>query len=172
MNKRIERFISMAFEDWKKENTAPEGHPDEEEIACFLEGKLSEEEAERFRRHVACCDECAGLLAAGLFSYPPGYIDVPAHALDKAKAMVSDSGLLQPMDIALRLVDFGLEVIKVSGDILFGQEFIPAAVLRSRNITQFKDEIVAVKDFPDARLEVKARAGQKCSIRPCGVCQR
>lgn len=164
MSDRIERFVSMAFSDWKKDNTEAGRHPDEEEIACFLEGKLGVQESEKFRGHLAACDECARLLAAELYSYPPGLIDVPAASLSAARAMVNDSGLMRPLEIILKIRDFGFEIVKASGDILFGQEFVPAAVLRGRHITDFKDEVVAVKDFPKARIEVRIQSGKNAGF--------
>ncbi len=150
----------MAFDDWKKSLPAPDNHPNEEEIACFIEGKLGAQESEKFREHLSACDDCARLLAAELYSYPPGLIDIPAASLSAARAMVNDRGLLRPLEIVLKIRHFGFEIVKASGDILFGQEFVPAAVLRGRHITDFKDEVVAVKDFPKARIEVRVHSGK------------
>jgi hypothetical protein len=38
---------------------------------------------------------------------------------------------------------------------LVGQELVPAPVLRSRNIRDFKDEVTILKDFKDVRVEAK-----------------
>ena len=36
-----------------------------------------------------------------------------------------------------------------------GREFLPAPILRSRNIKEFKDEVTILKDFKDIRVELK-----------------
>ncbi|HQO37898.1 MAG TPA: hypothetical protein PLP56_05030 [Candidatus Omnitrophota bacterium] len=164
MSDRIERFIAMAFEDWKKEQPQSAGHPSEEEIACFLEGRLDKADAERIRMHCASCDECAQLLAAELGSYPQETIEVPRKTLEAAAAMVSDDRRAPELYIALKMRDFGFEIVRVTGDVLFGQEFIPAAVLRSRHITDFRDEITMVRDFSAGRIEVRIQAGRDASF--------
>ena len=132
MSDRIERFIAMAFDGWKKDQTRQKGHPDEEEIACFLEGKMSKKDAQRFNEHLAACDECARLLAADLSSYPAEGVEVPAEVLARAREMVGKEPMMPILEIALRIRDFGFEIIKATGDVLFGQEFVPAAILRRR----------------------------------------
>jgi hypothetical protein len=159
MSERIERVIAMAFDDWKKGQPDAVSHPCEEEIACFLDGKLSKKDADRLKEHLVSCDACVRLLAADLYSYPAEEVDIPEGILERARAMVSSGPAMPVLEIMLRVRDFGFEIVNTTGDVLFGQEFIPAAVLRSRQISDFKDEVVVVKDFPGARVEVR--------IQPC-----
>ena len=159
MSERIERFIAMAFDDWKKEQPDPVSHPGEEEIVCFLEGKLNKKDADRFKDHLANCDACVRLLAADLCAFPSEEVDVPAAILERARALVANGPILSILEIVLRAKDIGFEIVKTTGDVLFGQEFLPAAVLRSRHITDFKDEVVVIKDFPASRIEVRIQAG-------------
>ena len=49
----------------------------------------------------------------------------------------------------------GYNVAIVGATGLVGQELVPAPVLRSRNIKDFKDEVTVLKDFQDMRVEVK-----------------
>ncbi|MFA6384529.1 MAG: hypothetical protein WCY10_04070 [Candidatus Omnitrophota bacterium] len=165
MSGRIERFIAMAFDDWKKERPDPSGHPGEEEIACFLEGKPGKKDADDLRKHLISCDACVQLLAAFLHPQQAVEVDVPAAILERARAMVADGQTMPVLEIVLRARDFGFEVIKTTGDILFGREFIPAAILRSRHMADFKDEIVVVKDFPESRIEVNIHTGSGAGFR-------
>ena len=166
MSDRMERFIAMAFNDWKKDQARQKRHPDEEEIACFLEGKLSAKDARRFKDHLAACDRCARLLAADLYSYPADQVEVPASCLEAARNMVDKEDHAPIFEIVLSIRDFGFEIIKTTGDVLFGQEFIPAAILRSRHLSDFKDEVVVVKDFPQARIEARIQVvpGQRFNL--------
>jgi hypothetical protein len=158
MTERIERFIAMAFEDWKKNQPSMSGHPSEEEIACFLEGKLNKKDAHVLKEHLACCDACVSLIAADLHAYPVEELDVPPELLARARAMVSGSTGVDLLEIVLQTLKQGFEIVKTTGDVLFGQEYVAASVLRSRNIGEFRDEVVVVKDFADSRIEAKIQA--------------
>jgi hypothetical protein len=158
MNGRIERLIAMAFDDWKKDGASGRAHPGEEEIACFLEGKLGRTDADRIKEHVAVCDACAELVVAGM-SIPPGEeLPVPEELLARARGLAVPSVNAQVLDIVLTMKTFGFSIISTTGDVLLGQEFVPAAVLRTRDIRDFKDEIVILKDFSEIRIEVKAQS--------------
>jgi hypothetical protein len=155
----IERLIAMAFEDWKKDQPGPQEHPSEEEIACFLEGKLGEQDAGRVIQHLTTCDACAELLKADLSVFPAEEIEVPEELLERVKGMVSRNPGKIILDIVLKLKELGFEIVNTTGDVLLGQELVPAAVLRSRNIQEFKDEVVILKDFFDTRIEVRIQRG-------------
>jgi hypothetical protein len=149
----------MAFDDWKKDQSDPAAHPGEEEIACFLEGKLNKKDAGSLKEHLMSCDACVRLIAAELSAYPSEEVDIPGAVLERARALVPDNTAMPALEIILRIRDFGFEIVKTTGDVLFDREFIPAAILRSRNIIDFKDEVVVIKDFPAGRVEVKVQAG-------------
>jgi hypothetical protein len=92
MSERIERLIYMAFSDWKKDQQEGMGaHPDEEQISCFLEGTLRQEDAARLKEHLAVCDACARLVAADLEVFTGEELEVPAAMLDRARDMVPES---------------------------------------------------------------------------------
>ena len=59
------------------------------------------------------------------------------------------------LEIILKLKEKALELLNTTGDILVGQELVPAPVLRSRQMKDFKDEVTILKDFKDIRVEVK-----------------
>jgi hypothetical protein len=158
MSDRIERFIKMAFEDWKKDQPDSHEHPSEEEIACFLEGRLNEKDTGRLKEHLISCDACAELMKADLSVFPAEEIEVPQDLLDRARGMVSQSSGITILDIVLKVKELGFEIINTTGDVLFGQELIPAAVLRSRNIQEFKEEVAILKDFGDNRIEVRIQS--------------
>ncbi len=156
----IERLIAMAFKEWKKGETGPQEHPSEEELACFLEGKLDEEAVGRLKEHLITCDACAELLKADLSLMPGQDMDVPQDLLEAAKAMVKRQPQSTILDLVLKLKTAGFEILSTTGDVLLGQELIPAAVLRSRNIQEFKDEVVVLKDVKDCRIEIRAQCRQ------------
>ena len=55
-------------------------------------------------------------------------MDVPEHLFECAKEIFAKGSLWPPLDIALRLKDAFLEVVGISGDVLLGNELIPAPV--------------------------------------------
>jgi hypothetical protein len=58
------------------------------------------------------------------------------------------------LEIVLKLKEKTLELLRTTGDVLVGQELVPAPV-RSRQIKDFKDEVTILKDFKDVRVEIK-----------------
>jgi hypothetical protein len=158
----------MAFEDWKKDQKGQAKHPGEEDIACFLEGKLDVHDSAILKEHLITCDACAELLAADLRAFPAEEMPVPEDLLERARGMLVKHKGISALDIIVKARDPGWEIISTTGDVLFGQELIPAAVLRSRNIQEFKDEVVVLKDFVQSIVEVRlqhaAGAGFNVSV--------
>ncbi|MBP7836204.1 MAG: zf-HC2 domain-containing protein [Candidatus Omnitrophica bacterium] len=156
MGDKIERLIGAVYKRWKKSRfDEVDKHPGEEALACFLDGYLSEEENERLKAHLAVCDDCAEACALSLNAEAAELKEVPGELLDKARAVLSLRDKPLALEIFLRLKENILEIAKVNGDILLGQELVPAALLRSRDIKDFKDEVIIFKDFQDIRVEVK-----------------
>ena len=155
MPKGLEGLIRLVYRGWKKRHLeVQEAHPDEEAIASFLEGKLSLKENEAFKSHLMHCESCAEAVGLSLTSgdAPDNGIPLKLINFTKEKFGLKD---VPALEIALRIKEKMLEIISASGDILLGQELVPAKVLRSRNISEFKDEIVILKDFNDIRVQVK-----------------
>ncbi len=155
MPKDLEGLIRLVYRGWKKRHLkVEEAHPDEEVVVSFLEGRLTLEEAEEFKAHLIRCEDCAETVGLNLTSYATLDDEIPVGLVNFAreKIGVKDAPALE---IVLRLKEKALEVINVTGEMLLGQEMIPASVLRSRNINEFKDEVVILKDFEDIRIQVR-----------------
>jgi len=156
MGDKVEGLIKAVYQRWKKGRLKEaDAHPDEETFACFLEGCLSEEENERLRAHLVLCDDCSQICALSLNAEAAELKEVPAELLEKARGILSQKNRPLALEIFLRLKENILEIIKVNGDLLLGRELVPAALLRSRDIKDFKDEVIILKDFKDIRVEVK-----------------
>jgi len=155
MQERIDKIIKIVYKKWKADYAHLDGaHPDEELLACFLEGNLLKPELEQVKLHLLSCDNCAQKIAVELSLSEIGDRQVPQELLKKAKELVSAGNSLV-LEIFLKIKDRAWEVLSTTGDILVGQELIPAPLLRSRNIQDFKDEISILKDFDNIRIEVK-----------------
>lgn len=130
-------------------------HPDEESLACFLEDKLSAADKDMVIKHLLSCDSCAEYLSVQLKIQPHLSLDVPAPLLEKVKKIVNQDagGIL--LEIFLKLKDKTMEIIQTTGDVLVGQELIPAPVLRSRQVNEFKEEVCILKDLKQIRVLAK-----------------
>jgi len=154
MNK-LENTIKALYKSWKRGLPPVTGeHPSEETMACFLESRLSSAESEQIQAHLVSCCDCAKsfVLALGL---KPEEQDVPEELLSRVRNLINLENKDTLLEIILRVKERLFEVIHTTGDIIVGQELVPAPVLRSRAIKDFKDEITVLKDFADMRVEAK-----------------
>ncbi len=155
MQDKMDRIIKALHKKIKADNKKEESHPGEESLACFLEDRLSAEDAESIKGHLINCDACAEIVAVQIKLKAGEARDVPADLLERAKNLVPGELGGQFLEIFLKLKETTLELLGTTGDILMGQELVPAPVLRSRKITDFKEEITILKDFKDIRAEAK-----------------
>jgi len=156
MADKLEQLIGLVYKNWKAgELRKFTVHPDEEEMAALVEGKLSEQESEGVKSHVIQCDACGYLLALRAQLATGEDREVPEQLIVELKSHIAR--MLQPsiLEIALKLKEKALELLHTTGDVLMGQELVPAPVLRSRQIKDFKDEITILKDFTRLLVEIK-----------------
>jgi hypothetical protein len=157
MTEKLEGLIRSVYARWKNAKASSgEAHPDEELLVCFAEGALSNPEAETVRGHILECNYCSLVLAKALQVRDIQVHEMPDGLLEKVKSsLIPVEAKEALLEIVLKLKEQALEIISTSGDVLFGQEFIPAPILRSRSIRDFKDEVTILRDFKDIRVEVK-----------------
>ncbi len=152
----LEKITKIIYRDWKRGRSfKAKAHPSEEDLVCFLEGKFSAQDKEAVQKHLLSCDICAEYLNAQLKMQPNLSLDVPGQLLEKTKKLL---GLEIPenlLEIFLKLKDKAMEIIQTSGDVLVGQELVPAPVLRSRKIDEFKEEVSILKDLRQIRILAK-----------------
>ncbi len=156
MQDKLEKLVGIVYKGWKSgQHKRDELHPDEEALACFLENRLPAKDLQRIRAHLLSCEACAQAFAMQVKLDGIEEKEVPQELTELAKnLLVKETG--QPLlEIFLRVKVKALELINTTGDALVGQEFVPAPVLRSRSIKDFKDEITILKDFADFRVEAK-----------------
>lgn len=133
-------------------------HPNEEELVCFLEDKLSEIDKNMVLKHLLSCEVCAECLSTQLKIQPHLSLDVPAPLLEKIKKLVGQQAGENSLEIFLQLKEMAMEIIQTTGDVLLGQELIPAPVLRSRKINEFKEEVNILKDLQQIRVSAKIQS--------------
>lgn len=154
---KTEGLIKVVYAKWRQGQTeAKAGHPGEEEMACFLEGRLSAQESRELKAHLINCRSCSKILATQARLKEDAGLTVPQEWLELVKSLVARQAQDVPLlEIILKLKENLLELLNTTGDVLVGQELMPAPVLRSRKVPDFKDEVMVLKDFADIRLEAK-----------------
>jgi hypothetical protein len=156
MSSQLEKLIKVAYKKWKADHLKELSiHPDEEAWAGFLEGRVSQKENEQIKEHLLICDSCAEAFTIQVKLKPASLKKVPQDLLERMRNLVMAQDKLSILEILLVLKEKAWEILHTTGDVLVGQEFIPAPVLRSRQIKDFKDEVTILKDFKDIRVEVK-----------------
>jgi len=156
MPDKFEKLFKLVFKSWKLNHTQKAvEHPDEEILVSFIEGRLSEEESTLLKEHLIACEMCAEAVALNLSSGGGETREVPDELLTKVKSSLVVKNDPSILEIILQLKEKTLELINTTGDVLVGLELVPAPILRSRSIKDFKDEITILKDFQDIRIEAK-----------------
>jgi hypothetical protein len=152
----LEKITKIIYQEWKRGRSfKAKVHPSEEDLACFLEGKFSVQDKEVTQKHLLSCDICAEYLSIQLKIQPHLSLDVPAQLLEKIKKLLGQETGENLLEIFLKLKDKAMEIIQTTGDVLVGQELIPAPVLRSRKIDEFKEELSILKDLRQIRILAK-----------------
>ena len=104
MDNYFEKIIKIVYEEWKEvDRRHPQEHPDEEELACFLEDKLALPDKKLMQKHLLSCDLCGEYISAQLKIQPHLSLDVPAPLLEKAKKMVEEGGRENLLEIFIKL---------------------------------------------------------------------
>jgi len=152
----FEQVVKIVYREWKAANRfTGQDHPDAESLACFLEDILPAADKRQIQEHALSCGLCAEYLSTQLKIQPHLSLTVPAPLLEKIKKLVEEGARENLLEIFLKLKEKALEIIQTTGDVLFGQELIPAPLLRSRKINEFKEEVSILKDLQQIRVTAK-----------------
>src|SRR3989338_1306425 len=104
MPDKLDRLIKLIYKKWRFDNLVTyETHPDDEALACFLEGNLPQEESEQIKSHLLNCDGCAEILALSLEIKPDENREVPQPLLERVKNLIPQENQETLLEIALRV---------------------------------------------------------------------
>ncbi|MFA5093427.1 MAG: zf-HC2 domain-containing protein [Candidatus Omnitrophota bacterium] len=152
----FEKICRIIYRERKKaKSLLLKYHPDEESLASFLDQQLSEKENDQLLKHLLICDRCAEYVSVQLKIQTHLSREIPVALLEKIKKMVNQSFDNNLLEIFIKLKAKALEIMQTTGDVLVGQELIPAPVLRSRKIDEFKEEVSILKDLHQIRVLAK-----------------
>ncbi|MFA6217661.1 MAG: hypothetical protein WDL87_08455 [Candidatus Omnitrophota bacterium] len=156
MQEKSRRFIKSVYSLWKKHHYDPgQAHPDAVTFACFFEGSLSKQESHEFKQHIVLCVTCAEKVAAHVSLGEFEHAFVPPELLLSLRSRLSERISRYILEIWLILKSKTLKLLDTTGKVLSGDEFIPAAVLRSSKTVEFQDELIVCNEFNDLRVEIR-----------------
>ncbi len=155
----------MVYRLYRKRHNQPDSPCiDEETLACFSEGKLSKSETKKIQKHLVSCHRCAEIVS--LFCQRlEEEKEVPEFLIEKVKSLVKQSPLPNILEVVLALKEKVLQILDTTGDIILGNEIIPPPVLRSRQKTDFPEEIKLIKEFKDIKITLYIQKRDKDKIR-------
>ncbi|MDD5108615.1 MAG: hypothetical protein PHC29_03790 [Candidatus Omnitrophica bacterium] len=152
----LEKITKIIYRERKKSlSFKGEDHPTEEDLACFLEGKLQGQDKDIIQKHLLSCDICAEYLSTQLKIKPHLSLAVPTQLLEDVEKLFGEEAGGNLIEIFIKLKEKAMEIIQTTGDVLVGQELVPAPVLRSRKIDEFKEEVSILKDLQRVRILAK-----------------
>jgi hypothetical protein len=156
MQNKFEQLIKAVYKKWKIGSLHDVSvHPDEEEIACFLEGRLPDIEAQKLKVHLTQCQACAEALAVAAKVKPGQDIQAPAWLIETVKGLIEQPAPVRLLELILRWKEKAIELIETNGAVFVGRQILPVPLLRSRKIQYFNKNVTVLKDFSDIRLEVR-----------------
>jgi hypothetical protein len=157
MMNKLETLIQSVYKSWQSAQSRGQQflHPDEETLSCFLEGRLSAEESEALKAHLIICRDCSEAFSLNLEMDPFEEKDAPQEVLTYIRGLLSCQDIGPLLEIVLQFKEKAIEIIRTSGDVLFGQEVVAASLLRARKLRDFRDEVIILKDFKDLRVEIR-----------------
>lgn len=156
MPEKFEKLVKTVYRKSKKDSSVKNGpHPGEEDLVCFSEGRLTKEETESIKLHLICCEVCAENFLTQARIEKCEELSLPAELVSKVKALLPEEKNPQVLVILISMREKLIELLNTNGDVLVGQELMPAPILRTRKIKNFKDEITILKDFANIRVEIK-----------------
>jgi hypothetical protein len=162
----IEEVIKMIYRLYRKgHNQADSPCPDEETLVCFSEGRLSGGQMKSIQEHLISCPRCAEIVSLFCKRGEEAQRQVPEFLIKKAKALVEGGPPPHILEVILALKERALQILGTTGDIILGNEIIPQAVFRSREISELLEEIKLLKEFKDIKITLYIQKRGKDKIR-------
>ena len=110
----FEKIAKLIYSEWKSiRRVKAQEHPDEENLACFLEGKLSEADKLFMEKHLVNCNICAEYVGVHLLMHTDLTVNLPDKLLEKVKKLVIGEDEVGFFEILLKLKEKPLRLSKL-----------------------------------------------------------
>ncbi|OGW79638.1 MAG: hypothetical protein A3G33_07555 [Omnitrophica bacterium RIFCSPLOWO2_12_FULL_44_17] len=154
----IEKLLKTIYKQSRKDSKPQGACLTDQDIACFLDDRLSRKQRKLICAHVVSCATCADqfkdhlLIAEDVNSSP--LLEVPQELEDMAKALVSSKVKPNILDIILNFTQDAIQLVKTTGDVL--KTAVPIPVLRTNGKAEaMPNQIKIAKAFKNLALEVQ-----------------
>lgn len=160
-----ERIIKKIYHSYRRTHSQKcTSCPDQEALACFLEGKSSKPEAEAMQEHIISCNNCSEITSL-FYQKVKDKKQVPELMIEKVKALLGEGGATNVIEIILALKGKALQIIKTSCDIILENEIMPLPILRSRSISELFEEIILIKELENIKITIEFHKREEDKVR-------
>ncbi len=132
--------------------------PDNEVIACYVDGLLSKEEKITLDRHVSTCQKCKEVFAiqeeVAKLQEKEGLSYVPPYVIERAKNLVNEKFGLNVLEVLVEFRDEVFKAVRSTGEIIAGLQLQPAFSLRGNQAESVKTLSIK-KVFDNVRVEIE-----------------
>ncbi len=162
------RLIEKVYRRWKASRAAaPLKHPDEETIACFLEGRLGAPEEAYVKEHLLECDRCAEIVSIAAAEDDNRSVPLLRQEQKSALKDLFSGAALPEAEFSWKEGVFRL--LRVSGGLSFRRYALEGIVRGGR--PQVSGKAVLKNGFGRIGLEIEVSGGSggvfliKCAVR-------
>ena len=160
MSYRNDEEIGSAIQKLLSKRSAMEtreGCPDEESLATYLTGSISDQQKEKLEKHLAECHFCLSEITAA--SESGAMAHAPQGLVERAMALVAASKQDGVLDLVVRFVKDSLELVRQSGDWIVPMAPQPVAVRGAQS--PFASGLVHVeKEFGELKVAIEMERGE------------
>jgi hypothetical protein len=161
----IKEVIEMIYSLYRGKHRQPNSQcPNEESLVCFSEGKLSLAESKEIQEHLISCRRCAEAVSLFCQRFEETKA-VPEFLIEKAKNLMEEKNLPNIVEVILAVKEKALQILGTTGDVILDNEIIPLPVLRSRQISEFPEEIKLIKEFNNIKITLYIQKKDKDKVK-------
>jgi len=162
----IEDIIRKAYAHYlSKEAPGIGGCLDEEALACYCQGRLSEGQRRRIETHLSLCSHCCQAAALYTKVEVSDEQSVPQYLIEKAKAMLPGVSKAPVFDVIVAVRAKALALLGTNAKNMRDRDMALLPVLRGGGITAFKEELILVKDLSGVKITLYMEKREKNKVR-------
>lgn len=133
--------------------------PNEEIIACYIDGLLSSKEKGELDRHLLTCPGCKEIFsiqtAVARVQKEEGLGFVPDRVTTEAKKLVDEKYGVKLLNLVASFTEKAFEVVRTTGEVISGHHLQPAFALRDNSGTNIAKTFTIRKVFDNTRVEME-----------------
>lgn len=140
----------------------------EEQLACYVDGKYPEDEYEGYTKHIMSCGACSEtILDYGKALLSEDHAEMPPQMLIKnAQGLVEDTRLSDALDVIISIKNAALDLIKTTGEVILGNSLASMPAMRNEDKGKQSQNIRLVKKISNycVDIEIQKKKADTTSI--------